>query len=67
MAELKCKFFLGFLLCALFNTRAQANTITASSCSSSDVQTAINSASERRYRRHSVGELHLVIAGHGYS
>ena len=37
-------FLLALLFTALFGTRAQANTITANSCSTADVQSAINSA-----------------------
>ena len=37
-------FLLAFLFTAVFGTRAQANTITANSCNTADVQSAINSA-----------------------
>ena len=42
---IKCLSFI-LLLSALFGTEAQANIITATSCNTSDVQTAINSAAE---------------------
>jgi hypothetical protein len=44
MAELKRKILFGLLLSALFSARVQANTINALSCSSSNVQTALNSS-----------------------
>jgi hypothetical protein len=45
MARITKGMLFGLLFIALFATEAQAATITAASCSSSDVQTAINSAS----------------------